>query len=78
MARNIHPDEHEIVPPVLQEVLAMPATGLHQAVRVTATRLIGELGEWISKHPDTLQVSFLFLFLQLFSIDKNIVPKAEF
>ena len=78
VARNIHPDEHEIVPPVLQEVLAMPATGLHQAVRVTATRLIGELGEWISKHPDTLQVSFIFLFLQLFSDGKNIVPQAEF
>jgi len=55
VARNIHPDEQEIVPPVLQQVLAMPATGLHQAVRVTATRLIGELGEWIGRHPDTLE-----------------------
>ena len=60
MARNIHPDEQEIVPPVLQQVLAMPATGLHQAVRVTATRLIGELGEWIGRHPDTLEVSILY------------------
>eukprot|EP00088_Acartia_fossae_P042626 TRINITY_DN4480_c0_g1_i2.p1 TRINITY_DN4480_c0_g1~~TRINITY_DN4480_c0_g1_i2.p1 ORF type:complete len:953 (-),score=229.01 TRINITY_DN4480_c0_g1_i2:485-3304(-) len=60
VARNIHPEEKDIVPAVLQEVLTLPAAGggggmLHQAVRVTATRLIGELSEWIGKHPDTLQ-----------------------
>ena len=52
------------MPAVLQEVLTLPAAGgggmLHQAVRVTATRLIGELSEWIGKHPDTLQVGPVF------------------
>ena len=55
VARNIFPDENEVVPAVLHQVLSLPPT-LHQAVRVTAMRLVGELSEWIDRHPDTLQV----------------------
>ena len=55
VARNIFPDEGEVVPAVLHQVLALPST-LHQAVRVTAMRLVGELSEWIDRHPETLQV----------------------
>jgi len=55
VARNIFPDEEEVVPAVLHQVLALPFT-LHQAVRVTAMRLVGELSEWIDRHPETLQV----------------------
>ncbi|XP_023333907.1 transportin-3 isoform X1 [Eurytemora carolleeae] len=54
VARNIFPDEEEVVPAVLHQVLALPFT-LHQAVRVTAMRLVGELSEWIDRHPETLQ-----------------------
>ncbi len=43
------------MPQVLHEVLALPPT-IHQAVRVMATRLVGELAEWIDQHPETLQV----------------------
>ncbi len=43
------------MPQVLHQVLSLPPT-LHQAVRVMATRLVGELAEWIEQHPDTLQV----------------------
>ena len=43
------------MPQVLQQVLSLPPS-LHQAVRVMATRLVGELAEWIEQHPETLQV----------------------
>ena len=52
--RNIIPEENDVVPSVLHQVLSLPAT-IHQAVRVTAMRLVGELSEWIDKHPETLQ-----------------------
>jgi len=54
VARNIIPEENDVVPSVLHQVLSLPAT-IHQAVRVTAMRLVGELSEWIDKHPETLQ-----------------------
>ena len=46
------------MPSVLHQVLSLPAT-IHQAVRLTAMRLVGELSEWIDKHPETLQVQLL-------------------
>jgi len=54
VARNLLPDENEVVPQVLQQVLALPET-MHVAVRQTALRLVGELCEWIDKHPSILQ-----------------------
>ena len=48
VARNILPEEDTIVPGVLGQVLALPTTA-HTAVRLTATRLVGELCEWIEK-----------------------------
>ena len=46
-------NEEEIVPQVLQAVLNLPEN-THIALRYTSTQLVGELGEWIGKHPDTL------------------------
>ena len=60
VGRNILPDENTIVPGVLQQVLALPQT-IHIAVRLTATRLVGELCEWIEKHPETLQATLNYL-----------------
>ena len=54
VARSILPEEENIVPSVLHQVLSLPVT-IHQAVRVTSLRLVGELSEWIEKHPATLQ-----------------------
>ena len=60
VGRNILPDENTIVPGVLQQVLALPPT-IHIAVRLTATKLVGELCEWIEKHPETLQPTLNYL-----------------
>ena len=42
------------------QVLSLPAS-MHLAVRHTALRLVGELSEWIEKHPDTLQATLNYL-----------------
>ena len=60
VGRNILPDENTIVPGVLQQVLALPQN-IHIAVRLTATKLVGELCEWIEKHPETLQATLNYL-----------------
>ena len=60
VGRNILPDEDTIVPGVLQQVLALPGN-IHIAVRLTATKLVGELCEWIEKHPETLQATLNYL-----------------
>jgi len=60
VARNILPEEDSVVPAVLQQVLSLPTT-IHTAVRLTATKLVGELCEWIEKHPDSLQATLNYL-----------------
>jgi len=60
VARNILPEEETVVPLVLQQVLSLPGS-MHLAVRHTAIRLVGELSEWIEKHPDTLQATLNYL-----------------
>ena len=67
VARNILPEEDNIVPSVLQQVLNLPTT-IHIAVRLTAVKLVGELCEWIEKHPDILQatLNYLLQVLQLY------------
>jgi len=64
VAKNILPDESEVVPQVLEAVLSLPDSA-HIALRHTATRLVGELGEWVGHHPDTLERVLQFLMLGL-------------
>ena len=71
VARNILPEEDSVVPAVLQQVLTLPTT-IHTAVRLTATKLVGELCEWIEKHPDSLQATLNYL-LQV-SLTSNLPP----
>lgn len=46
-------DESRIVPQVVEAILTLPETS-HIAVRYTSTYLIGELCDWIEKHPQFL------------------------
>ncbi|KAK3585736.1 hypothetical protein CHS0354_020305 [Potamilus streckersoni] len=64
VAKNIVPEESEIVPHVVQAVLSIPSSA-HLAVRHTSLQLIGELCEWIEKHPDTLDPVLQFLLAGL-------------
>jgi len=47
--------DETVVPPVLDAVLHLPTT-IHIAVRRTSLHLLGELREWIEKHPEYLGV----------------------
>lgn len=49
----LYRDENEIVPQVLEAVLSLPSTA-HVAVRYSSVQLIGELCEWIERHPQYL------------------------
>ncbi|XP_035663113.1 transportin-3-like isoform X4 [Branchiostoma floridae] len=64
VAKNLMPDESEVVPQVLQAVLNLPQDA-HIAVRYTGTQLVGELCEWIDRHPDTLDSVLNFLLAGL-------------
>ena len=63
------------MPAVLQQILALPAN-IHLAVRLTAIKLVGdtahglmlvvllqvgELCEWIERHPETLEATLNYL-----------------
>lgn len=64
LAKNILPDENEVVPQVVQAILTMsPQT--HIAVRFTSTQLLGELSEWIEKHPQLLDPVLQYLLTTL-------------
>ncbi|XP_013175613.1 PREDICTED: importin-13 [Papilio xuthus] len=54
VAKNILPDEEEYVPKVVEAILSMPAES-HVAVRRTCILLLGELCEWVERHPACLQ-----------------------
>ncbi len=83
VGRNILPEEDTVVPAVLKQVLALEP-GLHIMVRLTATKLVGELCEWIEKHPETLQATLNYLlqvnwrqkrqenFVTLFSVSSRV------
>ncbi|XP_066264625.1 transportin-3-like isoform X2 [Branchiostoma lanceolatum] len=71
VAKNLMPfsvhsssDESEVVPQVLQAVLNLPQDA-HIAVRYTGTQLVGELCEWIDRHPDVLDSVLNFLLAGL-------------
>ncbi|KAK7492007.1 hypothetical protein BaRGS_00016671 [Batillaria attramentaria] len=60
VAKNILPDENEIVPQVVQAILTLPQD-THIAVRHTSTQLLGELCEWIERHPQLLDPVLQYL-----------------
>ncbi len=53
LCRNILPEDDVNVPPVLSVVLEIPPTA-HVAVRHTAFKLVGKLGDWVDKHGEYL------------------------
>ncbi|XP_030844509.1 transportin-3 isoform X2 [Strongylocentrotus purpuratus] len=64
VAKNVLPDETTVVPQVMQAIISLPE-GTHRAVRYTSTRILGELAEWIEKHPDYLDPVLNFLMTGL-------------
>ncbi|ESO89343.1 hypothetical protein LOTGIDRAFT_177445 [Lottia gigantea] len=64
VAKNILPEEKEIVPKVLECILNLPDT-VHIAVRYTSLQLIGELCEWIERNPQYLDPVLRFLLAGL-------------
>nr|XP_054774604.1 transportin-3-like [Lytechinus pictus] len=64
VAKNVLPDETAVVPQVMQAIISLPE-GTHKAVRYTSTRILGELAEWIEKHPDYLDPVLNFLMTGL-------------
>lgn len=60
LAKSILPEENEVVPQVVQAILALPPE-THVAVRYTSTQLLGELSEWIEKHPQLLDPVLQYL-----------------
>lgn len=65
VARNILPDENEVVPKVVEAILNLPES-CHIAIRYTSINILGELCDWIECHPESLQpiISFLLYALQ--------------
>ena len=65
VAKNILPEENEVVPKVVEAILNLP-DNTHLAVRHTSILLLGELCEWIELHPQSLEpvLNFLLYCLQ--------------
>ncbi|CAH1799403.1 unnamed protein product [Owenia fusiformis] len=72
VAKNLLPDEGEIVPQVLQAVLNLPQDA-HVAVRYTSTFLVGELSEWINLHPNYLEPVLQFLLSGLQNVQLSTI-----
>ncbi|GAB0086294.1 transportin-3 [Sergentomyia squamirostris] len=64
VAKNILTDENDVVPKVVEAILNLPEN-THIAVRYTSVLLLGELCEWIEKHPESLQAVLNFLLYSL-------------
>ncbi|KAH3738663.1 transportin-3-like [Dreissena polymorpha] len=64
VAKNILPDENEVVPQVVQAVMSIPNTA-HIAVRCTTLQLLGELCEWIESHPHVIDPVLQYLLAGL-------------
>ncbi|KAJ8315715.1 hypothetical protein KUTeg_007865 [Tegillarca granosa] len=60
VAKNILPEENEIMPQVVEAILSIPNTA-HIAVRFTSLQLFGELCDWLEKHPDYLDPVLQFI-----------------
>lgn len=64
VAKNILPEENEVVPKVVEAILHLPEN-THIAVRHTSILLLGELCEWIDSHPQSLEPILNFLLASL-------------
>ncbi|XP_063700917.1 transportin-3 [Culicoides brevitarsis] len=64
VARNILPDENEVVPKVVEAILNLPET-CHIAIRYTSINILGELCDWIDCHPESMQPILNFLLYAL-------------
>lgn len=60
VAKNILPEENDVVPKVVEAILNIPHN-THIAVRHTSILLLGELCEWINSHPQSLEPILHFL-----------------
>lgn len=60
VAKNILPDENDVVPQVVEAILNLPEA-THIAVRYMSVVLLGELCDWIQEHPQSLQAVLNFL-----------------
>ncbi|CAG5115054.1 unnamed protein product [Candidula unifasciata] len=64
VAKNILPEENEIVPQVVESILALPDS-THISVRYTSIQLLGELSEWIENHASLLDLILQYLLVGL-------------
>ncbi|XP_058821533.1 transportin-3 isoform X2 [Topomyia yanbarensis] len=64
VARNILPEESEVVPKVVEAILNLPEN-CHIAIRHTSINILGELCDWIDSNPETLQPILNFLLCAL-------------
>ncbi|XP_063222525.1 transportin-3 [Bacillus rossius redtenbacheri] len=64
IAKNVLPEENDVVPKVVEAILHMPETS-HVAVRHTSILLLGELCEWVERHPQTLELVLNYLLFCL-------------
>lgn len=60
IARNLLPDENDVVPKAVNAILQIPST-THIAVQYSAVLLIGELCEWFDVHPEHLFTALDFI-----------------
>lgn len=64
VAKNLIPEENEVVPPILEGVLNQPED-VHLQVAFTSVQLMAELNEWIACHPNFLPHVLQFLTQRL-------------
>ncbi|XP_023297905.2 transportin-3 [Lucilia cuprina] len=64
VAKNIIPDENEVIPNVVEAILNLPEN-THIAVRYTSIMLLGELCDWIENHAESLEAVLNFLLYSL-------------
>ncbi|XP_055641944.1 transportin-3 isoform X2 [Toxorhynchites rutilus septentrionalis] len=64
VARNILPEESEVVPKVVEAILNLP-DNCHIAIRYTSINILGELCDWIDSNPETLEPILNFLLCAL-------------
>lgn len=64
IARNLHTEENQIVPKVLEAILQLPEN-CHISIRYTSVNIMGQLCDWIAAHPTTLEAILNFLLAAL-------------
>ncbi|XP_068215164.1 transportin-3 isoform X2 [Palaemon carinicauda] len=64
VAKNLIPEENEVVPPILEAVLNQPEE-VHLQVAFTSVQLLAELNEWVACHPNLLPLVLQFLTKRL-------------